>query len=242
MKLLFSCLFLFISSCFTASLAQTERTLKAYYFPYQNFFEPVVYKYVNTENPNDIFYCFMQTTVIDKDTLIESNVFDQAFYEISTGVEEVTDQGTELKNYTIYITGIITPTRPIHKDIFRWQQNKQDKIKWSARYSSPFGEESIRKMREYVGLSDNYTFEKKEYPSISFIDTYRHSIKADNSIKTTDFHQEARYCKGIGLVDYTRKMADDVELHYKLEKIISNEAWETLKEKPYTVQKSIKRT
>jgi hypothetical protein len=231
-----------MSSWFTTSLAQTEIALKAYYFPYQNFFKPVVYKYVNTENPNDIFYCFMQTTVVGKDTLIESNVYDQAFYEISSGVEEVTNQGTKLKTYTIFITGITTPTRPIHKDIFRWQQGKQDKIKWSARYTSPFGEESIRKMREYTGLSDSYTFEKKEYPSVTFNDTYRHSIKADKSIKTTDFHQEALYCKGIGLVDYTRKMADDVELHYKLEKIISNEAWEALKEKPYTVQKSIRRT
>ncbi len=241
MKLIFSCLFLLISSWFTISLAQTETTLKAYYFPYQNLFEPVVYKYVNTENPNDIFYCFMKTKVVNKDTLIESNVFDQAFYEVSTGIEVVKPQGTELKTYTIYITGILTPTRPIHKDIFRWQQSKQDKIKWSARYTSQFGEESIRKMREYLGESAPYRFQKETYPSITFKDTYRHSIKAGDHIETTDFDQEAVYCKGIGLVDYQREMENGVKFHYKLEKIMSNEAWESLKKQPYSPPGTIKR-
>lgn len=242
MKLILSCLFLSLSSWFTPSLAQTEITLKAYYFPYQSFFEPVVYKYVNTKNPNDILYCFMETKIMEKDTLIETVTFDQAFYEVDAGVEKITPQGAELKTYTIYITGIITPTRPIHKDLFRWQQNKQDKIKWSARYTSPFGEESIRKMRKYTGQGDKYTFQKKEYQSIAFKDTYRHSIKAGKSIQTTDFDQEVLYCKGIGLVDYQRVMENGIKLHYKLEKIMSNEAWEALKKKPYVVQKTIKRT
>jgi len=241
MKLLFSCLLLSLSSWFTTSLAQTEITLKAYYYPYQNFFEPVVYKYVNTDNPNDILYCFMETKVEKEDTIIASITFDQSFYKIASGLEKITTQGTELQLYTIYITGITTPTRPIHKDIFRWQQNKEEKIKWSARYTSSFGEESIRKMREYVGLRDQYTFQKKEYPSIAFKDVYRHSIKANNSIETTDFHQESLYCKGIGLVDYQREMKNGVQLHYKLEKIISNEAWEALQKKPYTIQKGVKK-
>lgn len=242
MKQLFSCLFLFLNTWSSTCFAQTEQNLKAYYFPYQNFFEPVVYKYVNTENPNDILYCFMETKIIEKDTLIESITFDQAFYEVDTGVEKITSQGTELKTYTIYITGITTPTRPIHKDLFRWQQDKQDHIKWSARYSSPFGEESIRKMRKYLGRSAPYTFQKKEYPSISFKDAYRHSIKVGRNVQTTDFHQEALYCKGIGLVNYQREMENGVKLYYKLEKIISNEAWKILKKKPYVVQKAIKRT
>jgi hypothetical protein len=242
MKQLFSCLFLFLNAWSITCFAQTEQNLKAYYFPYQNFFEPVVYKYVNTENSNDILYCFMETKIIEKDTLIESITFDQAFYEVDAGVEKITAQGAELKTYTIYITGIITPTRPLHKDLFSWQQDTQDKIKWSARYTSPFGEESIRKMREYIGQGDKYTFQEKEYPSISFEDTYRHSIKAGKSIQTTDFHQEALYCKGIGLVDYQREMENGIKFHYKLEKIMSNEAWEALKKKPYTVQKTIKRT
>lgn len=242
MKLIFSGLFLFLSSWFTTSLAQTEITLKAYYYPYQNFFEPVVYKYVNTDNPNDILYCFMETKVVDKDTITASVTFDQAFYKVASGVEKITSQGTELQHYTIYITGITTPTRTIHKDIFRWEQKKQEKIKWSARYTSPFGEESIRKMREYIGPSDKYTFQQKEYPSVVFKDVYRHSVKANKSVQTTDFHQESLYCKGIGLVDYQRKMEKGVKLHYKLEKIISNEAWQALKKKPYTVQKGVKRT
>lgn len=242
MKLIFGCLFLLLSSWFTTSLAQTETTLQAYYFPYQNFFEPVVYKYVNTGNPNDILYCFMETQIIDKDTIIVSTTFDQAFYEVDAGVELITSKGAELKSYTIYITGILTPTRPIHKEIFHWKQNKQDKIKWSARYTSPFGEESIRKMRQYLGHSSNYTFQKKEYPSIAFKDTYRHSIKAEKSIRTTDFYQEALYCKGIGLVEYQREMENKVKLYYKLEKIIDKKAWEALKKQPYSIEKPIKKT
>lgn len=241
MKQMFSCLFLFLNAWSITCLAQTEQNLKAYYFPYQDFFEPVVYKYVNTENPNDILYCFMETKIEENDTLIASITFDQAFYEVDAGIEKITPQGAELKEYTIYITGIITPTRPIHKDLFRWEQNKEDKIKWSARYTSPFGEESIRKMRQYVGHRENYSFQQKERPSITFKDAYRHSIKAGQSIKTTDFHQEALYCKGIGLVDYQREMENGIKLHYKLDKIISNEAWELLKKKPYVVQKSVKK-
>lgn len=242
MKRIFFCCCFSISSLSISCFAQTETTLKPYYFPYQNFFEPVVYKYVNTENANDIFYCFLETKVIAKDTIIVSSTFDQAFYEVDAGTEKITPQGIELKTYTIYVSGVKIPTRPIHKDIFRWQQNKEDKIKWSARYRSPFGEESIRKMREYLGNRDNYSFQQKDYPSIAFKDTYRHSIKADKSVRTTDFHQEARYCKGIGLVDYQREMENGVKLHYKLEKIISNEAWEVLKKQPYSIQKPIKRT
>jgi hypothetical protein len=242
MKLIFSCLFLYFNAWSIICFAQTEIRLKAYYFPYQNFFEPVVYKYVNTENSNDIFYCFLETKVIEKDTIIASNTFDQAFYEVDADTEKITPQGIELKTYTIYVSGIKVPTRPIHKDIFRWQQNKEDKIKWSARYRSPFGEESIRKMREYLGSRDNYSFQQKDYPSIAFKDTYRHSIKVNKDVRTTDFYQESRYCKGIGLVDYQREMENGVKLHYKLEKIISNEAWEVLKKQPSSIQKPIKRT
>lgn len=222
--------------------AQVEDTLKAYYFPYQDFFELRVYKYVNTENPNDILYCSMQTKVIEKDTIIASTTFDQAFYELDAGSEKITHQGAELKAYTLYITGITTPTRPIHKELFRWTQTKQEKIKWSARYTSPFGEESIRKMREYLGHNTDYVFQKKAYPSIRFKDTYRHSIKAEKSIQTTDFHQEALYCKGIGLVDYQRKMENGRKFHYQLEEILSEEAWEALKKEPYSIQKKIKKT
>lgn len=242
MKFALFYLVLCVGSFSTSCLGQTEINLKDYYFPYQNFVEPIVYKYVNTKNPNDILYSFIETKIIEKDTTVVTTTFDQSFYELDAGVEKVTHRGVELKTYTIYITGIITPTRPIHKDIFRWKQNKQDKIKWSARYSSPFGEESIRKMREYIGPNPVYTFQKKDYPSILFKDSYRHSIKAEKNIRTTDFHQEAIYCKGIGLVDYHRTMEDGTKLHYQLEKILSKEVWETIKSKPYSIQKPIKKT
>ncbi|WMX13479.1 MULTISPECIES: hypothetical protein [unclassified Aureispira] len=242
MKLKFYFLISFFSSLVTFSLsAQTTINLKAYYFPYQNFFEPIVYKYVNLDNPNDIFYCLMETKIVDGDTLVITNTFDQAFYEVDAGEEKITAQGTELSRYTIYITGILTPTRPIHKDIFRWQQTNKEKIKWSARYSSPFGEESIRKMREYVGTGADYIFQKKTYPSILFKDSYRHSIKANKSVRTSDFHQLSLYCKGIGLVDYQREMDNGLQLHYQLEKIISKEAWDALKKQPYVTEKPIKK-
>ena len=96
-------------------------------------------------------------------------------------------------------------------------------------------------MRQYIGSSKDYVFQKKAYPSIQFKDTYRHSVKADKNIRTSDFHQEAFYCKGIGLVEYQREFADGLKLHYKLEKIISNEAWLILKKKPYTTQKPVKK-
>lgn len=242
MKLALFYLFFFCSNLSTVCFAQSETDLKNYYFPYQDFFEPTVYKYVNTQNPNDILYSLIETKVTEKDTTMATTTFDQSFYELDAGVEKVTSKGVELKTYTIYITGIVTPTRPIHKDIFRWKQNKQDKIKWSARYSSPFGEESIRKMREYIGSRPLYSFQKKDYPSIVFKDSYRHSIKAEKNIRTTDFYQEAIYCEGIGLVDYQRTMDDGTKLHYQLEEILSKKAWDAIKNKPYSIQKPIKKT
>ncbi|BDS09755.1 hypothetical protein [Aureispira anguillae] len=226
----------------TFCLAQTVGNLKPYYFPYSNFFQPKTYKYVNANNPNDILYWHMQTKIVNNDTLFTTTIFDQDFYPLEILVEKISTQGARLEKYKLAISGIMTDSRLIHKDVFQWQQAKDSPIKWSALYKSPFGKESIRKRRTFLKTTKEFTFQKETYKTILFKDSFRHSLNNGEEIHTIDFDQETSYALGIGLVAYQRKRAKGKTMHYQLKKIINQKSWIKLKQNPSAVYEPIKRT
>lgn len=216
--------------------------LRAYFFPYASLFEAKVYQYVNEDNPNDIVYQFTQTHVHEGDTLLTLQNYDRYFQELETKVQHIHPTGVYLQQYSLYIAGRGISSRVIQEDVYKWESHDSMSFKWAVRYSSPYGEESFRKMRQVLHQAQPRSFQQKKYPTIQFRDDFRHSVKHHQGATTNDFFQYSYYAKGLGLIAYDRTLASGKKLRYRLTKIMDLNSWKALQNRPQQPLIPIKRT
>lgn len=215
------------------NLSAQSFNLKEYYFPYADFFEPQIYQYTEKGDDEETQYWYMQTKIINSDTILSTKVYDEDFALVEVSQEKVHPEGMTIIKYNLSLAGSMTISKILHKDVFKWTLNPNDKIKWSALYDSPYGKESIRKQRELISTKPHLqSFDKKEYQAIEFKDSYRHSVRTSNGARTYDFHQKSYYGKGIGLLNYKRSFPKDGSSYeYYLSKTFTKEAWEKFRKK-----------
>ena len=231
-------LLLFISLLSYNLQAQETNSLKAYYFPYQDFFEPKIYQYVDKNEPLNTLYWWLETKVHEGDTIFATRVFDAYGYVREQFHEKITATGSKVVTYSLVIKKTNIFTQLVHHDVFRWVQTPDESIKWSARYNSPFGKESIRKKRTLLANeSSSKIFHKQSYPTVAFKEEFRHSILDSKGAATYDFYQTSHYGKGIGLLSFKRILEEQI-FDYHLEDILSVDEWKklrlTIKNKPQT--------
>lgn len=232
-------LLLFVS--LPAAHAQ-EIQLKAYFFPYSSLFEAKVYQYANEDDPNDIVYQFTQTHIHQGDTLLTLRNYDLYFQELETKVQRISTAGVYLQTYSLYIAGRGISSNVIQEEVYKWEASETTPFKWAVRYSSPYGEESFRKMRQALQTAKPRAFQQKKYPTVQFRDDFRHSVKHNKGATTNDFFQYSYYAKGLGLIAYDRTLASGKKLRYRLTKIMDLNSWKALQKRPQQPLIPIKRT
>lgn len=221
---------LILLSC---KLSAQSFDLKEYYFPYADFFEPRIYQYTEKGDNEESQYWYMQTKIINNDTILSTKVYDEDFALVEVSEEKVHPKGMTILKYNLSLAGTMTISKILHKDVFRWKLSSEEKIKWSALYDSPYGKESIRKQRELISTKPHLqSFNKEEHQTIEFKDSYRHSVRTTDGARTYDFHQKSYYGKGIGLLNYKRSFPKNKSSYeYYLSKIFTKEAWEKFRKK-----------
>ena len=219
-----------------------DLSLKAYFFPYASLFEAKVYQYMNEDDPNDIIYQFTQTHIHQGDTLFTLRNYDTYFQELESKVQRISTAGVYLQKYSLYIAGQGISSKVIQEEVYKWKASKTTPFKWAVRYSSPYGEESFRKMRQAIKKTKPRSFQQKKYPTIQFRDDFRHSIKHRKGATTNDFFQYSYYAQGLGLIAYDRTLSSGKKLRYRLTKIMDLNSWQTLLKRPQQPLIPIKRT
>lgn len=226
----------------TLCSAQTRGPLGAFFFPYRQLLEPKIYRYINLDDPNDIIYQLTHTKVVNGDTLLILKQFDTYFQELESLQQVVTDSGVYLKDYDLYIAGEKVSSRVLRNQVYAWHLPKRDSIKWSVRFESVYGSESFRKMRRLIRRHWRYPYATIRHQAICFRDDFRHSVKTQYGIQTTNFHQFVTYAKGLGLVAYDRTLASGQQLRYRLDRIFDVDEWKELRRRPQKPDIPIKRT
>lgn len=214
-------------------LAQTDdtRSLRPYFFPYENFFKPQIYKYVDKNNPNNVHYWHMETNVVANDTILTTKGYDKGLNQMELFREKIGTEGSTLLEYTMIQGTLVTKSEAVDVEVYHWQNSKDNKIKWSVTYQSQYGHEYFSKTRAFISVVENKTFKNISYPSIQFKDTFIHSIKNKDSSDSYEFYQYNYYSKGLGTIEYKRFLPDGAIFHYCLNKVLTEKEWNKLKKK-----------
>ena len=205
--------------------AQASVDLKPFYFPYSNFFTPVVYQFVDQLKPQNVQYWRMQTQVIDGDTILTTKTYDHTFTEVERVVEKITPQGSQLTQMSLMIDGKLRQTQLGQKQVYRWHQPIGQKLAWDINYVSSYGRETLLKQRAQLGKARFTSRSGKTHQAIKFKDHYTRSIQKGSQADALSLYQYSIYGKGLGTVEYQRFYLGKMILHYKLVRVINAQDW-----------------
>ena len=222
---------LLISACSSTPPQDKTINLKSFFFPYENFFKPKIYKYVDKDNPDNIQYWFMETSVVTTDTILTTKAYNESLNQIELIREKTNSIGSTMLEFTMINDTIVTNSKATEIDVYHWHQPKDKKITWSVTYESQYGVESLSKTREFISSMSNKEFESNSYKTVKFKDTFKHSIKNKDWSDLYSFYQYSYYCQGLGMIEYERFLPDGKVIDYYLDKVLTEEEWNTLNKK-----------
>lgn len=219
---------LFFLVCSTASSSNEGTNLKPYYFPYDEFHTPKIYKYVDQNNPDNIQYWLMEMRIVGSDTILVTKAYNAELKQIELFRERINSEGTTMIEFTMMDESKVTRTKPVDTEVYLWQQSKDDPITWSATYQSEYGEEQLAKTREFVSTTDSRVFKNTNHKTIKFKDTFTHSVKNSDWSDAYDYYQYSFYCQGLGMIEYERFLPNGNVIHYYLDKVLTEEQWNVM--------------
>ncbi|HAS40864.1 MAG TPA: hypothetical protein DCS93_10310 [Microscillaceae bacterium] len=211
--------------------AQKPPNVKSYFFPYQQFFQPVVYKFVDQLNKQNIQYWWMQTQIINKDTILTTKTYDPKFNKVEVIQEKIETQGSILKKLTMLEEGKWRKTRVEQKQVYRWHQQTGQNLVWNVGYMSSYGLETFTKKRTLLGSASFKSLSEKSHQAIKFKDHFTRKVQKDSWSDSVTFYQYSIYCKNLGLLEYQRFYKGKMILHYKVEKIMDAQVWKRISKK-----------
>lgn len=221
-------LILFLNGCISTSSSEKSTNLKAYYFPYEDLFEPKFYKFQDLEDPENIQYWQLETKVIQDDTVMLTLPYDNNFRQFEIFIEKFDAEGASVHSFTMLGEDENIITQPNEKTIILWDLPKEKEITWSVEYESQFGFQEFMKSRELIGKAKPRSFDGKLHPTVKFKDSYQFYNSTVG--ESYEYHQNSYYSKGVGLVEYEREFPDRTRMHFKLIEIFSEQEWNKLKE------------
>ncbi len=175
--------------------------IKKCYFPYQYFFEPKTYCYVNQKDTSDKRFWEMQTKIVGGDTLFFTKIYHAPNELHEELVENIVETGAKLKKYTIYDinNGLCINTNEyeiIDNVVFNWCQRIGETITWTVEY--PIDEGSY-----YTRFSKFRTLQRFDTARSTavFNDYYRFTYPGLD-VKGIYYKSEFHYMKDIGLIQY----------------------------------------
>lgn len=220
-------------SCGGEEPEEVPQNLRNYYFPYATFMKPQIYKFINEDNPSNVFYLHMQTGVIDKDTMMMTTAYVDDLKPTEVFVEKMLPEKIVLEEYTfLNLYGQAEPvtTNPTARDVYVYNTSKSKTIEWSVDYNSKYGAERIGKKRNLDESGIQRKVQGEVVNVAKFKEVYDFPMQTDGNIEQSSFDQYSYYAEGIGLVEYERTLASGEKSHFILDEIITEDKWNKMLE------------
>lgn len=215
-------LIVILSSC-------SKKNLSNYYFPINQKPETKVYKYIDPKNVEPDLYWMTKTNPLKKTLITES--YNSNFKLYNSFEEYVEKNKAQLISYIDYEGEYNTAQKEIIGVIKEDQVFNSDKSKaysYRVEYKNKYGRISYEKQRKFLEF-EQIEIQGKKYQTAKFRDEY--FIDAIDFDDKFGFYDISYYAKGIGKVKSIRYTATNEVLTFELEKILTEEEFNKIKNK-----------
>jgi len=203
---------------FCLSFISPKTDFKEYYFPFEQFIEPKVYRYVDQNDKANTVYWRLSTEKRKNGTYFVTRGYDNNRVQIEYFEEKITSDGLIVTNFTdIYDTKNQKKGRIDKNLVYLWKGIKP----YIFKIYVDSGKYILEKKRTPTDKKITKSFNGKDYDCIIMDDLYK-SRNIENEEQYYDFNQETYYAKGIGIIGYKRFLPDGTIYDYKLSQIINN--------------------
>ena len=201
---------------FCISFVGPKTDFREYYFPFDQFKEPKVYKYVDANDNKNTVYWRLSTEKRKSGTYFVTRAYDNNRDQIEFFEEKITSEGLIVTNFTeIYDTKNQKKGRIDKNQVYMLKSTKS----YVYKIYVDSGKYIFEKKRTPTDKKITKSFNGKNYDCIIMDDLYI-TRNIENEDQFYDYNQETYYAKGIGIIGYKRFLPDGTICDYKLSQII----------------------
>lgn len=212
----------FIVLFLIALLCSSCSSFKKYYYPYEKFESPVIYKYECLEDPSRTG--FWKMTYDSEKEIFTTEAYDHQFQYFEYFAESIENDGTILIEFAEINNDIKPPTSsPYENDVYKW--NDKTSYQYAVKYISSHGIMTLTKSRKYAGF-ENMETKQGKFKCLKFDEHY--TMRLDSEKEDYQFSQFSYYSKNRGMIAYQRTLPDGRILNYELSEILNQADWNTL--------------
>jgi|GEM_PF-5662986 len=206
--LLFGSLLLFLN--IYGQKVQSAINLKEYYFPYKTCFTPVDYRFINNADATESIKWTLQTTLLNKDTLLNIKVYDTINRLVEETTHKIVEEGVVLQRFIVYkYKGDSCEQQHCSVTdslVYSFHQQTNAEILWKVCImdAPPV---FMKRSREFIG-QDKFT------TGMKFNDKYYFTINGEDYL---DHQVKSTYSKNKGLTTYSIMNRKGISKVFKLE-------------------------
>ena len=208
-KILILLAVLFVGKCF-GQIVPFTGNLEEYYFPYKKMFKAVTYVYKNYNDTTDEYIWKMQTIVSQKDTLLDTKVFDAKDILVEETINKISNSDVVMTNYSMHkITedSIINFQGDIHDSlVFSFHHQLNESIRWQVQLQEPVFKTTLLMTKNRV--FDGY---EPHSQTIKFTDKYFMTVADKEYLSHINY---TYYAKVKGIVKYSIIVSDGITKLY----------------------------
>lgn len=216
-------LWIFLTTCQSTNSYQDIRN---YYFPLKALQDGQVYEYQPQGNtPTGPAYWYYRSIIQEGSVHLTATYYEQDLLPLQFSNELMTSSGMVLEDLFLYETDSLsgdqtqTTVQVEVDDVFPFRVRKEGGVYlYHVRWDDPNeqGTFSLIKNRRYL-RDTTFVFEKQSYPAQLF--ELRELISHDQEgVWEQEYQGQEIYAKGLGLVYYSKKVTEALELSYRLAK------------------------
>ena len=200
---------------------------KDYYFQLPDLTNSIVFKYECKEDASKIEYWKLTSNTLKKTLITEAYTSDFNKYEFF--VEEFTDSGSKVTNFTSYYKN-----KSGEVEVIKRRLKDTDVFMWTTDVDCHYSAEFVDKTYGQVSFSMYRTYEKEAvisvlgtaHPVLKYKCMYRTKIPETNY--DYEYTQYMYYAKGLGLVKMEKTYPDGKTVVLELSEIISKADWDKM--------------
>lgn len=206
-----------------------QNNLKPYYFPYAEFQSAKVYVFVDQNDSNNVSYWNFKTFVQGTDTFFTTTVFNKELKPNTIYVNSIKNDGAYLEKMIQFVQDTIQLTYNIKQnEVFKWELQASQSISMLMNLQVENAVQELFTERRFETKPKSMECMGKMYPCIEVIDRMQINMHNDNRTVTEERFKTGYFAKGIGLIEFTTSFTNGTQEHFKLEKILDENAWSNL--------------
>ena len=230
---LFILIVIFLAACQSGN---GYRDIRNYYFPLKSLETGLVYEYEPVGNtPSGVNYWYYRSIFQNGEVHLTGTYYENDLVPLQLNNEQMTEAGMILQDLYLYETDstkenqqIQIPVEVIQDDVFPFSVQKEGgiflyNVKWSSP-NDPGATMELIKNRYYAG-DTTIVFQDKKYDAIIF--DLKELVSYDKEgVLEQQYNGQEIYAKGLGLVYYSKKVSEALNLRYQLKDRYPMEALE----------------